>query len=210
MAAEAAACARELTATVKARMLAHKEEAAECISMLRKLGEPVEALQVDTLPVGMACMAGHCLASPWTACTVSSASLLPSFLHYEFQHILSGQSWVSRPAQPQHVRARVLCMGSACEQIMRPAVRCDPSVLQEDFLACMKLRMTHVLEEAEVVTAAMFAYSGLHRPQGRALIVLYSGSASWHVGLHSMQLVVLRAHYNNAVPCSHLPYAQPV
>ena len=54
MAAEAAACARELTATVKARMLAHKEEAAECISMLRKLGEPVEALQVDTLPVGMA------------------------------------------------------------------------------------------------------------------------------------------------------------
>ena len=42
---EAAACAKELTATLKKRMLLHKEEAAECIQMLRKLGEPVEALQ---------------------------------------------------------------------------------------------------------------------------------------------------------------------
>jgi hypothetical protein len=48
VAAEAAACARELTQTLKARMLAHKEEAAECIAMLRKLGEPVEALQVNS------------------------------------------------------------------------------------------------------------------------------------------------------------------
>jgi hypothetical protein len=43
---EAAACAKELTATLKKRMLLRKEEAAECIQMLRKLGEPVEALQV--------------------------------------------------------------------------------------------------------------------------------------------------------------------
>jgi hypothetical protein len=46
VAVEAAACAKELTATLKKRMLLRKEEAAECIQMLRKLGEPVEALQV--------------------------------------------------------------------------------------------------------------------------------------------------------------------
>ena len=49
VAVEAAACAKELTATLKKRMLLHKEEAAECIQMLRKLGEPVEALQARTL-----------------------------------------------------------------------------------------------------------------------------------------------------------------
>lgn len=48
VAVEANACAKELTATLKKRMLLHKEEAAECIQMLRKLGEPVEALQVGT------------------------------------------------------------------------------------------------------------------------------------------------------------------
>ena len=46
---EAAACAKELTAALKKRMLLHKEEAAECIQMLRKLGEPVEALQARVL-----------------------------------------------------------------------------------------------------------------------------------------------------------------
>ena len=46
VAVEAAACAKELTGTLKARMLARKDEAAECIQMLRKLGEPVTALQV--------------------------------------------------------------------------------------------------------------------------------------------------------------------
>ncbi len=43
---EANACAKDLTSTLKQRMLHHKEEAAECIQMLRKLGEPVESLQV--------------------------------------------------------------------------------------------------------------------------------------------------------------------
>jgi hypothetical protein len=46
VAVEASACAKELTAVLKRRMLLHKEEAAECIQMLRKLGEPVESLQV--------------------------------------------------------------------------------------------------------------------------------------------------------------------
>jgi hypothetical protein len=50
VAVEAAACAKELTATLKARMLARKDEAAECIQMLRKLGEPVTALQVRRRP----------------------------------------------------------------------------------------------------------------------------------------------------------------
>ncbi|CAL8469580.1 g9121 [Coccomyxa elongata] len=52
VAVEANACAKELTGTLKQRMLHHKEEAAECIQMLRKLGEPVESLQEDFL----ACM----------------------------------------------------------------------------------------------------------------------------------------------------------
>jgi hypothetical protein len=46
VAVEASASAKELTQILKRRMLLHKEEAAECIQMLRKLGEPVEALQV--------------------------------------------------------------------------------------------------------------------------------------------------------------------
>lgn len=51
VAVEASACAKELTATLKKQMLLHKEEAAECIQMLRKLGEPVEALQVGSQPL---------------------------------------------------------------------------------------------------------------------------------------------------------------
>lgn len=47
VAVEASACAKELTQILKKRMLLHKEEAAECIQMLRKLGEPVESLQVQ-------------------------------------------------------------------------------------------------------------------------------------------------------------------
>ena len=49
VAVEASACAKELTWTLKQRLLHHKEEAAECIQMLRKLGEPVESLQVTLL-----------------------------------------------------------------------------------------------------------------------------------------------------------------
>ena len=46
MAAEADACAKELTQILKQRMVTQKDEAAECIQMVRKLGEPIESLQV--------------------------------------------------------------------------------------------------------------------------------------------------------------------
>ena len=46
VAAEADACAKELTQILKQRMVTQKDEAAECIQMVRKLGEPIETLQV--------------------------------------------------------------------------------------------------------------------------------------------------------------------
>lgn len=49
MAAEADACAKEVTQILKQRMVTQKDEAAECIQMVRKLGEPIESLQVGTV-----------------------------------------------------------------------------------------------------------------------------------------------------------------
>ena len=46
VAVEADACAKDLTQTLKQRMVTQKDEAAECIQMVRKLGEPIESLQV--------------------------------------------------------------------------------------------------------------------------------------------------------------------
>ena len=50
VAVEADACAKELTQILKQRMVTQKDEAAECIQMVRKLGEPIESLQVPPLP----------------------------------------------------------------------------------------------------------------------------------------------------------------
>ena len=50
VAVEADACAKELTQILKQRMVTQKDEAAECIQMVRKLGEPIESLQVQPLP----------------------------------------------------------------------------------------------------------------------------------------------------------------
>ena len=46
MAAESEACARAITKQLQQRMNANGSEAAECIRMIRKLGAPVESLQV--------------------------------------------------------------------------------------------------------------------------------------------------------------------
>lgn len=46
VALEADACAKELTQILKQRLVTQKDEAAECIQMVRKLGEPIESLQV--------------------------------------------------------------------------------------------------------------------------------------------------------------------
>ncbi|KAA6417142.1 MAG: hypothetical protein FRX49_12897 [Trebouxia sp. A1-2] len=49
VAVEADACAKDLTQILKQRMVTQKDEAAECIQMVRKLGEPIESLQEDFL-----------------------------------------------------------------------------------------------------------------------------------------------------------------
>ena len=46
MAAEAEACAKHITKQLQQRVVAQDGEAAECIEMVRKLGAPVDSLQV--------------------------------------------------------------------------------------------------------------------------------------------------------------------
>lgn len=45
VAADAEKYGKELIAVLKKRMVEQKDEAAECIQMVRKLGEPIESLQ---------------------------------------------------------------------------------------------------------------------------------------------------------------------
>lgn len=47
VAAEADACAKQLTATLRDRLAGQAGDAAECIQLMRQLGEPVENLQVQ-------------------------------------------------------------------------------------------------------------------------------------------------------------------
>ena len=56
VATEVEACARELAAILRRRLLAAPDQAAECIQMIAKLGEPTESLQVGCLaclPAGL-------------------------------------------------------------------------------------------------------------------------------------------------------------
>ena len=46
VAAEAEACAKHLTKLLRQRLVERNDEAAECIQMVRKLGGPIESLQV--------------------------------------------------------------------------------------------------------------------------------------------------------------------
>jgi hypothetical protein len=45
VAQEVDACAKELSGTLRQQLLARPDEAAECILMIAKLGEPTESLQ---------------------------------------------------------------------------------------------------------------------------------------------------------------------
>jgi hypothetical protein len=49
VAAEAGELSREVVAALRKRLLERKDEASECIQLLRRMGEPVEALQEDFL-----------------------------------------------------------------------------------------------------------------------------------------------------------------
>jgi hypothetical protein len=44
--AEADACAKDMTATLRGRLQGNAGDAAECIQLMRQLGEPIENLQV--------------------------------------------------------------------------------------------------------------------------------------------------------------------
>ena len=46
--AEVQGCVREMTAVLKERLVTQKDSAAECIKLIRMLGEPIESLQVMT------------------------------------------------------------------------------------------------------------------------------------------------------------------
>lgn len=48
VAGEVEACARELAGILRRRLLAAPDQAAECIQMIAKLGEPTESLQART------------------------------------------------------------------------------------------------------------------------------------------------------------------
>jgi hypothetical protein len=52
VAAEVEGCGRELAGILRRRLLAQPDQAAECIQMIAKLGEPTESLQVGVAPAG--------------------------------------------------------------------------------------------------------------------------------------------------------------
>ena len=68
VAVEADACAKELTLILKQRMVTQKEQAAECIQMVRRLGEPIESLQV--LCFWLLSCVGACLFACFSGCLV--------------------------------------------------------------------------------------------------------------------------------------------
>ena len=55
------ACAKELSGLLRQQLLARPDEAAECIQMIAKLGEPTESLQVGALWRGAGGKVGSCL-----------------------------------------------------------------------------------------------------------------------------------------------------
>ena len=47
VASQAGACAKELTMMLRKLLASQEGDAADCIQMVRKLGEPIESLQVN-------------------------------------------------------------------------------------------------------------------------------------------------------------------
>ena len=61
MAAEADACAKDMTATLRGRLQGNAGDAAESIQLMRQLGEPIENLQVLALCAKLTCSRySHC------------------------------------------------------------------------------------------------------------------------------------------------------
>ena len=90
VATEVEACACELATILRRRLLAAPDQAAECIQMIAKLGEPTESLQVGCLlpcwPAGLAAVlpggfvtvqSKRMLLAPLPACL---PACLPAFL----------------------------------------------------------------------------------------------------------------------------------
>ena len=54
VASEADACAKSLTGTLRERLQSQAGDAAECVQLMQKLGEPIENLQVSKRLIGVA------------------------------------------------------------------------------------------------------------------------------------------------------------
>ena len=100
VATEVEACARELAAILRRRLLAAPDQAAECIQMIAKLGEPTESLQVGCLlpcwPAGLAAVlpggfvtvqSKRMLLAPLPACPAPPACLQEDFLECKRQRL---------------------------------------------------------------------------------------------------------------------------
>lgn len=55
MAGEVEACGRELAGILRRQLLAQPDQAAECIQLIAKLGEPTESLQARSLTATLCC-----------------------------------------------------------------------------------------------------------------------------------------------------------
>ena len=139
VAAESEACARAITRQLQQRMAAQDSEAAECIRMVRKLGAPVDSLQVRAQGAGLvrAREAGaQVLDQPWAK---ASASVLFASLFLGLPSCGAACAARSQPEVPA-------CLLTGC----RAACSARPWV-QDEFLGCMDKRMQAVLSEAAAV-----------------------------------------------------------
>jgi hypothetical protein len=70
VAADSERCAAELTDLLKKRMVEQRDQAADCIQLVRKLGEPIESLQVWSLSDGPPLLKPRGYTPSYSACRI--------------------------------------------------------------------------------------------------------------------------------------------
>ena len=118
VAVEAEACARELAGILRRRLLAAPDQAAECIQMIAKLGEPTESLQEDFLECQRQRLEGLLAAAGLMLKTLAvDQGLLPA---------AGALSFLASPL-PFHLSQSVVCrafVARPCQCAHRPACSC--------------------------------------------------------------------------------------
>lgn len=145
VAAEVEVCAKELGALLRKRLLAAPDQAAECIQMIAKLGEPTEALQV--------CPAPGWVASGWVGC----------------RGAVVGAAQTRRAAVGSRVAARLACTCLLiADALSHPPTHSPIScpVKQEDFLECKRQRLEGMLAAAGLMLKTLAVDQGLLPPSG--------------------------------------------